>query len=123
MKFITENFNQITLIITVITGCFAFIKWLDSRNLKLKNERYQQYIKHISILSGSTQNAYHKIAMTEQIASVWFLIEYKEYYKLTLRILDNNELKNMSNNNWKNFVLPEIEKVINEIKLKTKSTN
>jgi len=116
LELIAENTNQITLIIAIIAGLFAFIKWLDTRNQNLKDERYKKYIQLIRILSGSKINDSASICMTEQIASAWLLLEYKEYYKITLKILDNNDLEKMSNENWQQFVLPQIKLVVEEIK-------
>ena len=108
--FISNNFNQITFILTVIAGVFAFIKWLDSRNLKIKNDRYQQYIQHIRSFAGCGSN----ISPAEQIASAWFLLEYEEYYKLTLKILDNDLIRVKSSDEWVKLS----EEIIQEIKSK-----
>lgn len=115
MKFISQNIDNITLIIAIFAGLFTFIKWIDSRNRELKNERYKKYMQLIKIISGSKETKDSSICMTEQIASLWMLLEYKEYYNITLKILDNEDLKEMSNEPWKKFILPQIEKVIQEI--------
>jgi hypothetical protein len=39
-EFISENPDTLALSIAVIAGLFGFVKWLDARTLKLKNERY-----------------------------------------------------------------------------------
>ena len=40
----------------------------------------------------------------------------KEYYDITLRILDNSDLEKMSNTNWQEFVAPQVRLLIEEIK-------
>lgn len=108
--------NQAAIITAIISGLFAFYKWIDTRNRALKNERYQQYIRHIKILAGSKETDQSTICMTEQIAAAWLLIEYKEFHHITIKILDNDDLENMSAEPWKKFVLPHIKKVISEVK-------
>lgn len=115
LELIAQNNNQITMIVAIVAGLCAFLKWLDTRNQNVKNERYNKYIQLIKVLSGSKENDSASICMTEQIASAWFLLEYKEYYKITLKILDNDDLQNMSNKPWQNFVLPQIKLVVQEI--------
>ena len=51
-EFISENPDTLALSIAVIAGLFGFVKWLDARTLKLKNERYVKYIQLIRVLSG-----------------------------------------------------------------------
>lgn len=116
LELITENNAYITLIIAIGAGLFAFIKWLDSRNLSLKNERYKSYMQLIRVLSGSKTNDGQSVCMTEQIAAVWFLLEYREYYDITLKILDNGDLEKMSNKNWQELVAPQVRLLIEEIK-------
>ncbi len=118
MEFISNHADQLTIIFAICAGLFAFIKWLDARNQTLKNERYERYIQHIRILSGSRDNDGAFICMTEQIAAAWLLLEYSEYYHITLKILDNPDLEKMSNEPWQNFVLPQIKQVLEEIKSK-----
>lgn len=118
MEFISNHADQLTIIFAICAGLFAFIKWLDARNQTLKNERYERYIQHIRILSGSRDNEGAFICMTEQIAAAWLLLEYSEYYHITLKILDNPDLEKMSNKPWQNFVLPQIKQVLEEIKSK-----
>ncbi|PCH98594.1 MAG: hypothetical protein COB76_06915 [Alphaproteobacteria bacterium] len=115
-ELIGNHADQITIIIAIFAGLFAFIKWLDTRNQTLKNERYERYIQHIRILSGSKENEGAFICMTEQIAAAWLLLEYSEYFEITLKILDNPDLEKMSNEPWQQFVLPQIKQVIADIK-------
>lgn len=117
-EFISANSDNITLLIAIFAGLFGFVKWLDARTLKVKNERYDKYIQLIRVLSGSRDNKDASICMTEQIASAWLLLEYKEYYPITLKILDNPDLERMSNEPWQKFVLPQIKLVISEINSK-----
>ena len=116
LELISENNAYITLIIAIGAGLFAFVKWIDSRIQNLRNERYKNYMQLIGTLSGSKENDEYLIAMTEQIAAVWFLLEYKEYYDITLRILDIKELEKMSDSNWQEFVAPQVRLLIEEIK-------
>ena len=117
-EFISANSDIIALLITVFAGFFGFIKWLDTRTLNLKNERYDKYILLIGVLSGAKDNKDATIPTTVQIASAWLLLEYKEYYPITVKIFDNPDLEKMSNENWREFVLPQIKLVIEEINSK-----
>ena len=116
MQFIINNAEQLTIILAIGAGLFTFIKWLDACNQSLKNKRYERYIQHIRILSGSRDNEGASICMTEQIAAAWLLLEHSEYYHITLKILDNTDLEKMSNKPWRDLVLPQIKKVLQEIK-------
>lgn len=118
LEFISANSDNITLSIASLACLLGFVKWLDARTLKVKNERYDKYIQLIRVLSGSRDNKDASICMTEQIASAWLLLEYKEYYPITLKILDNPDLERMSNEPWQKFVLPQIKLVISEINSK-----
>ena len=114
LDFITQNNGLIGIIIISFTGLFAFVKWIDSRNRNLKEKRYETYMKLVGVISGkridsTTPN------ITEQIAATWFLLEYKEYYDMTLRIFSDSDLRNMGNEPWIKHVLPHIEKLIKEI--------
>ena len=53
-EFISENPDTLALSIAVIVGLFGFVKWLDARTLKLKNERYVKYIQLIKYFQGIT---------------------------------------------------------------------
>lgn len=114
LNFITQNQSLIGTIIVSITGLFAFIKWIDSRNRALKEKRYSTYMGLISTISGKSVDSISP-KLTEQIAATWFLLEYKEYYNMTKRIFSNSDLKNMANKPWVDHVLPHIEKLIKEI--------
>ena len=119
LEAVGNNSDQITIVIAILAGLFAFIKWIDTRNQTLKNERYERYIQHIRILSGSKANEGASICITEQIAAAWLLLEYSEYFDISLKILDNPDLTKMSNKPWQDFVLPQIKQVIEEIKSRT----
>jgi len=77
LELITENNAYITLMIAIGAGLFAFVKWIDSRNQNLRNERYKSYMQLIRILSGSKTSDEQSVCMTEQIAAAWFLLESK----------------------------------------------
>ncbi len=108
--------NNLVPLTGIVGGLFAVFKWIDTRKRQLKNERYDKYTKLIKTISGSKANKDEIITFTEQIASAWLLLEYKEYYNLTLKIFENTSLEEMGNENWNKFVLPEIKRVIEEIK-------
>lgn len=116
IELLSKNIETIALILSVFAGLFAFIKWLDSRNMKIKNDRYEKYINLIKRLSGSSEGSGYSVCMTEQIASAWLLLEYNEFDSITLKIFDNKNLEKMSNENWQKFVIPQIRQVIDTIK-------
>ena len=121
-EFISENPDTLALSIAVIAGLFGFVKWLEARTLKLKNERYVKYIQLIRVLSGYNDNKEASTCITEQVASAWLLLEYKEHYSITLNIFDNPDLEQISNIKWQQFVLPQVKRVILEMKSKQPPT-
>ena len=98
MEFISQNIDSITLIIAIFAGLFAFIKWIDSRNRELKNERYKKYMQLIRVISVISRP--RKGGITEQVASVYMLLEYKKYYKITLKVLDNDLWNKETDTQW-----------------------
>ena len=109
-EFVLQNINSITLIIAIFTGFFAFVKWVDSRNREIRREERKEYIKLISAITGG-------INISEQVASVWMLLEYKKYYRTTLKVLDNDLWgQSKAPDIWKKYVLPAIKDCIEEIK-------
>ncbi|MFH2097334.1 MAG: hypothetical protein ABII24_02195 [bacterium] len=114
LEFISQNNNLIGIIIISITGSFAFIKWVDSRNRSLKEKRYETYMKLIGVISGKRSDSTTP-NITEQIAATWFLLEYKEYYDMTKKIFSESDLVNMANEPWVKHVLPHIKKLLKEI--------
>lgn len=112
--FVTENKDLIALLTVVFTGLFAFIKWIDSRDRELKEKRYQIYMNLISTVSGKRPDSTTP-NLTEQIAAVWFLVEYKEYYTTTIRIFSDSDLEKMANEPWVEHVLPHIKKLLQTI--------
>ncbi|TOA90231.1 hypothetical protein CGK17_16610 [Vibrio parahaemolyticus] len=114
LEFITENKDLIGVLAVVFSGLFAFVKWLDTRKRELREKRYRTYMDLISIISGKRQDS-SAPNITEQVAAVWFLVEYKEYYKTTVRIFSESDLENMANGPWVQHVLPHITKLIKTI--------
>ncbi len=116
LQFLTENNTQITLVIAIIAGVFAFVKWLDSRNQSLRDKRFENYMKLMRMISGVSPNGDGSVGITEQIAAIWFLLEYKEYHDITLKILDNSGFEGNANGLVKQLVLPQIKLLVEEIK-------
>ncbi len=114
LEFISQNKDFIGFVIAIIAGFFAFVKWIGTRNRELQEKRYKKYMDLIGVISGkrfdsTTPN------LTEQIAAVWLLLEYKEYYETTKKIFSDSDLENMANEPWVKHVLPHIHKLMNEI--------
>ncbi len=99
--------KNLSYLLPIVAGIFAFIKWVDSRNKQLKNDRYDKYIKLVKIISGSKENRDASICFTEQIASTWLLLDFKEYYHLTIKIFDNDLLEQYSDKNWSSVIIPD----------------
>lgn len=118
-SFMTENWKELGVFIpsflAIGAGLFNLWKWLDNRKQALKNERYVEYNRLNKVLSGSC-NKDEYIALSEQIASAWMLLEYKEYHHITLKIWDNPNLDKMANPQWSEFVRPQVREVVSEIK-------
>lgn len=114
LEFITANTQLISTITIVFGGLFAFVKWLDSRNRELKEKRYSKYMELISIISGYHING-STPKLTEQIAAVWFLLEYKEYQDITYKIFFSTDLEKIANKPWIDHVVPHIKLLLQEI--------
>ncbi len=114
LDFITQNKDILGFIIAVSAGLFAFIKWLDTRNRELKESRYKTYMDLIGVISGKRKGS-STPNMSEQIAAIWFLVEYKEYYDITRKIFSESDLENMTNRPWIKHLLPHIEKLLKQI--------
>lgn len=114
LEFISQNSSLVSVFTISIAGLFAFIKWVDSRNIELKEKRYKTYMDLISAISGH-RNDGTTPNLTEQIAATWFLLEYKEYKTTTIKIFENSDLEKMANAPWVNHVLPQIKMMIKEL--------
>lgn len=55
--------------------------------------------------------------MTEQIAAVWFLLEYKEYASTTYKIFSSTDLETIANATWVQHVAPQIRLLLKELKI------
>jgi hypothetical protein len=114
MTFLLNNFAAITASLTALVACgsfvFSLIKWLDSRNRELDNQRYLQYRELIKVISGGQGVLAH-----EQILCVHLLLKFKDYHKTTSRIFSNAAVLKIMNDNWQKIILPEIQKVLKEI--------
>lgn len=114
LEFISQNKDLIGLITVSIAGLFIFIKWIDTRNRELKEKRYKTYMDLIGVISGKRSDS-SRPNFTEQIAAVWFLLEYKEYYETTKKIFSESDFENMADKAWVQHILPHIHKLIKEI--------
>ena len=114
LEFITGNKDLLSVISVTLAGLFVFIKWLDTRNNELKEQRYKSYMELVSLISGNKKDS-TPAKLTEMTAAVWFLLEYKEYYEITKRIFRDSDLENMAEESWVQHVLPHIKKLLKEI--------
>lgn len=112
--FISQNAQLIGVLVTVFGGLFAFIKWIDLRNRELKEKRYARYTELVGTIAGKRPDGVSP-TMLDQIVAVWFLLEYKEYRKITKRIFHGPKFDQMANQNWISFVLPEIKAMLSEL--------
>ena len=114
LDFISQNKDLISVFTVSLTGLFVFIKWIDARNRELKEKRYKTYMDLIGVISGKRADSTTP-NLTEQIAAIWFLLEYKEYYGTTIKIFSESKLDKMANEIWIEHVLPHIDKLLKEI--------
>jgi hypothetical protein len=49
--------------------------------------------------------------LAEQIAAVWFLLEYEEYYNITDKIFSNKHVCSSDAKEWHDKVLPVIQEL------------
>ncbi len=121
LQLLENNKDFIGLIIAFLTGAFVLIKWLDTRKRELKEKRYQTYMHLVGITSGKRPDSSISNA-TEQIAAIWFLLEYKEYYKVTKRVFSNeNKFKGMADDFWMEHVYPHTESLLKEIEFEERN--
>jgi hypothetical protein len=114
-QFITENTQLISVLVIVGGGVISFIKWLDTRNRELREKRYAKYMDLISTISGANHPDGSTPRMTEQIAAVWFLLEYKEYTDITYKVFSYSDLDKLANKPWTEHVAPNIRLLLQEI--------
>jgi hypothetical protein len=114
VELISQNTEIIGFVVAIFAGLFAFVKWIDTRNRELREKRYKTYMDLIGVISGKRTDSTTP-NLTEQIAAIWFLLEYKEYYEITKKIFSDSDLENMANAPWVKHVLPHIHKLIKEI--------
>jgi hypothetical protein len=116
-RFITENFQPLIL---VCGGLFAWVKWVDSRNREIKEKRYSTYMNLINIISGKCPDG-RVVMLTEEIAAVWLLLEYKEYDNITRKIYSHQAVRNSTAQEWNETVLPTIDELLQELKYRPRS--
>jgi hypothetical protein len=114
LDFITANTQLMSIIVIVFGGVFAFVKWLDTRNRELKDKHYSKYMDLIGIISGIRPDGTVP-RITEQIAAIWFLREYKGYNKVTYKIFSALDLDKIANETWTKHVAPEVRLLLQEI--------
>lgn len=113
-----ELIQLITALALPIAGVFSMIKWINSIKRDVKNERFRNYVELIRVISGNKNLNGESPNIAEQITSIWLLLEYKEFYNITLKVFNNDIFETMSNKNFKDCVLPQIKLLISEIKNK-----
>lgn len=82
----------------------------------MRDKRFENYMQLMRTLAGIKPDGSGSVAVTEQIAAIWFLLEYKEYHHITLRILDNSDLEEFAGDTLKRLVLPQIKLLVEKIK-------
>ncbi|MFA4994540.1 MAG: hypothetical protein WC521_04465 [Bdellovibrionales bacterium] len=114
MNFITENSQLLSVLTAVIGGVFAFIKWIDVRHMELREKRYAKYMELVSTISGRHPDG-NALCITEQIAAVWFLLEYKEYRDITFKIFSSKDVLDTAKGPTAKILVPHIEHLMKEI--------
>jgi hypothetical protein len=113
INFITQNKELLSFIIAIFAGVFTAIKYLDTRKRELQEKRYAKYMDLIAMISGTRPDGNHA-KITEQVAAVWFLLEYTEYYYLTHKIFEANDFSSIGNNEWTTYIVPQIRLLLKE---------
>lgn len=109
LKFFTENWEKIIVIgLAYFTALLPLYKYLQEKRIEEKDKRFRNYHKLIDdLLGGAGKN----LMLDRQIAIVFELRNYKEYYPVTLRIL-----KGLTEN-WVKISDYNIGRLRDEIKL------
>ncbi|MEB3245975.1 MAG: hypothetical protein VKJ06_08345 [Vampirovibrionales bacterium] len=113
LEFIKDNNQLLSFVAVSVAGAASMFKWLDTRNRELQEKRFKEYMGLISIISGRLPDGTSP-AITEQVASVWFLLNYKEYKNITCKIFSHTDLDSMANEKWVAFVKPEVNALLKE---------
>jgi hypothetical protein len=114
LEIIGQYKDLIGFLAAIGAGFFAFIKWLDARNRELKERRYKTYMELVGVISGKRPDATTS-NFTEQIAAVWFLLEYKEYRDITNNIFSGGDLSEIGSEEWVKYIVPHIQKMLRSI--------
>ncbi len=113
LEFISENSQLLGIVTVSLAGLFTFIKWIDTRNRELKEKRYDTYMNLVSVISGMRKNG-QGAKLTEQIAAVWFLLEYDEYKNITKKIFSETNLETVGDDIWTGHIAPQIKLMLDE---------
>lgn len=105
LSFLNQYYPLISALSLISGGLFALLKFREY----LKDKRFKTYHELIDELVNEQRNPDRVIKLDRQIAIVYELRNFSNYYPLSIRIL--NGLKN----NWK-----EKQRIIKEIDLSLK---
>jgi hypothetical protein len=85
----------ITSVSVIVGGVFTSVRWLDTRNREIdaqnqerEEKRFSKYMELINLASGKCPDE-RQIMLVEQLAAVWFLLEYPKYKEITCRIFSD----------------------------------
>jgi hypothetical protein len=112
-SFFTSHFPSLAAIGVVASGLFAFIKWYDLRNRELRQRNWSDYQEALETVWGRTTSG-GDVASSRQIAAVYRLVRFKEFYFATVTALEDAGARNPDS--WKQNVGPHAKKVTSALK-------
>ncbi len=117
----------LTFIAAFIATYSAFIRWYVSYKQSISDNRYNNYVKLVKTIFGGKDSKDEIIPYSVQIASLWLLLEYKEYYLISLKIFRHESVGRLPQNapesciRWQQEVATEINVIICEIEHQLKN--
>jgi hypothetical protein len=101
--------------LVVLGVIINFWKWVDTRNREIKEKRHSKYMELINLAVGKCPDGRQPM-MPEEIAAVWFLLEYKEYYSITSKVFsDDNVRNNQTVPAWNEQIRPAVDSLLEKI--------
>ena len=91
VTWLTANAQIISIIVAILTAVipavWTFVRYLDLKNKELQHERFKIYHELIRNLVEPDASG-QRMSIDRQIAVVYELRNFKEYFEVTLRMLE-----------------------------------
>ncbi len=130
INFLNTNYGALTVLISIATGLFWFIyrifklfKYISEKHKEFKDKQFEKYHRLIKDLSQSDTPG-EPIKLDRQIATVYELRNFPDYYDVSIRILTGwVKAKNDATQEKHNRLYDEMELSIAFMQQKNKIRN